>query len=554
MMGKKLSKQFTADVAGALVGIARERLGVSLDDGQGVNVATALARAGQIGKNFEKSLDVLTKPEYHRLIARFDIRYFGKRYFPEAFTLAFAPCQLEWMQLWQDVEAGKIQEHIIIMGQRNFGKSTYFAFLFPMHTAVFGLRKSILIIGTSVEKATEKTLDIREQLEGNELLAEEIGEFTPVGREVEWAKSRFIMRNGVRLVAAGPKAGYVRGALRQFRRPDLCVIDDLEKKEESSAAAIRESRYRFVTETVEPALDKSRHGQLVYNGTLTHYDSALARLVEFYGTINEQTNKPRGIVRKYSAQKENGESEWPALYSREDLDDMRKNKPRVYWIEMQGIADNPEQTAFRNFHYYEWVDATDKDLMYFGGVDLQEGHEAKHDYFTIVTLGWCEEDGCAYLMPYIRSRPHFTKKKELVREEWERYEWQTLTIEQPSGGTTFQEALEEAYPDCPGLVNCVDILPQGNRGKKELRIENNLDHPVGTGMIRFTKDQGEIREELQWLGHAKDDLADALEVCWHGLQEWRKTKRKRRRIRAYNVSVKQGVRQRRDTANGEGSS
>jgi len=218
---------------------------------------------------------------------------------------------------------------------------------------------------------------------------------------------------------------------------------------------------------------------------------------------------------------------------------------------MGAVAD-PEEVGFQEIHHYEWKDIDGKELVYFGAADLQKKKTEKHDFFAVVTLGWCEADGCAYCMPYVHCRPGFKEKKQFVRDEWVRYEWYTLGLEEPGGGEMFRDALEEDYPELPGLINCSYIIYQSGRGIKEERIENNLESPVRTGMIRFLKNQGEIVEELQWLGHAKMDLADALEMCWCVLQEWRKAKKRRRRIRAFSVSVKQGIQgiaRQRDTAN-----
>lgn len=162
----------------------------------------------------------------------------------------------------------------------------------------------ILIVSDTLGQAKDRLLDIRDELEGNQLLREKYGNKVPDGRRrtkddddqragtYKWTETDFQTLDGCRVMAVGTGTK-VRGLLRRGRRPTLIVCDDLENDEHVTTKAQRQKLERWFTKALIPTGIEGELLTLVV-GTILHADSLLSRLLS-----GEQF--PGFLKRRYAA-------------------------------------------------------------------------------------------------------------------------------------------------------------------------------------------------------------------------------------------------------------
>lgn len=226
-----------------------------------------------------------------RALARKDFRAFCLRYLGRYFTSPPAEQHPKLFRTLQAIGDGTLRDErgyplrrAAIALPRKWAKSTIVVLAFPLWCAVTGRRHFILLVSDTDGQALDRSRDIRDELEENELLRADFGALAPEltegghvrsGRR-RWTEHDFTLSNGVRIKAAG--AGQkLRGLRKRERRPDLVLCDDLENDEHVETREQRNKYRRWFTRTLIPLLDAVGASLLVV-GTILHHDSLLARL------------------------------------------------------------------------------------------------------------------------------------------------------------------------------------------------------------------------------------------------------------------------------------
>jgi hypothetical protein len=140
---------------------------------------------------------------------------------------------------------------------RGFAKTTWEK-VDTLHDIAYASEPVIVFYGATATDVELHFDAIKAELEDNVLLREVYGNLSPeVGQKGTKWNSRWIRTiNGVNVIGRG--AGKGRGVNIRHKRPTKVVIDDGETDEMVRSTTRREKYWRWITEVIEPSLDKAR--------------------------------------------------------------------------------------------------------------------------------------------------------------------------------------------------------------------------------------------------------------------------------------------------------
>lgn len=161
-----------------------------------------------------------------------------------------------------------------IAAPRGEAKSTLVSQLFVLWCLVTGRKKYPVIVMDSIDQAYPMLEAIKAELEFNPRLAMDFPEVVGQGRV--WQSGTIVTRNDAKVQVAG-SGKKLRGLRHGPWRPDLCVLDDIENDEQVRSPEQRDKLQAWLTKTVLPLGGAGAKFDVVYIGTILHYDSVLSR-------------------------------------------------------------------------------------------------------------------------------------------------------------------------------------------------------------------------------------------------------------------------------------
>lgn len=176
----------------------------------------------------------------------------------------------------------EMQRHkkMAVAAPRGSAKSTILAFLKPLHSVVFKIKRHICILASTQEKANEKLTNISKFLKNNpDNLMKQFGmEFTKDTESIIQIKHSDGFESKIQTFGRDqmPK---VRGALFGAHRPDLIIIDDLEDDKEVENPELRQEVRNHFEDSILKAFESSEQVECFVIATILHDDCLLARLI-----------------------------------------------------------------------------------------------------------------------------------------------------------------------------------------------------------------------------------------------------------------------------------
>lgn len=161
-----------------------------------------------------------------------------------------------------------------IAAPRGEAKSTIVTQLFTLWCIVTGRKRYPVIVMDSIDQAYPMLEAIKAELEFNPRLMMDFPEACGQGRV--WQAGTIITRNDVKVQVAG-SGKKLRGLRHGPYRPDLAVLDDIENDEQVRNPDQRDKLQSWLTKTVLPLGGAGAKFDVVYIGTILHYDSVLNR-------------------------------------------------------------------------------------------------------------------------------------------------------------------------------------------------------------------------------------------------------------------------------------
>ncbi len=146
--------------------------------------------------------------------------------------------------------------------------------LFVLWCIVTGRKRYPVIVMDSIDQAYPMLEAIKAELEFNPRLMMDFPDACGQGRV--WQAATIVTRGDVKVQVAG-SGKKLRGLRHGPYRPDLCVLDDIENDEQVRNPDQRDKLQSWLSKTVLPLGGAGAKFDVVYIGTILHYDSVLNR-------------------------------------------------------------------------------------------------------------------------------------------------------------------------------------------------------------------------------------------------------------------------------------
>lgn len=480
---------------------------------------------------------------------------FAKLYLQHHFPLEASAMQESIFEYLDDATV-KRPVRYVVAAPRGHAKSTVVSLAYVLWCVAHQKENFILLLSATKEQASELLTTIKKELETNSLLMEDFPEMCyPTGKTPRpWRDNKVTLNNGVMIRAIGAGQA-IRGTKHRQHRPTLIIVDDVEDQERVTSAEQRQKLKNWFEKTLlktgEPCTN------VVVIGTILHYDSLLANLLDTRKTSGWKTDKYQAVLSfsehpelweqweaiydtrndykgKYGPnaaqayfldnKKEMLEGTWVSWRQREsylDLMIMRAREGRLsFQTEKQNNPLDPADCLFRESDFRYWddefrsVDELIRELgnngRFYGACDPSLGRKGGlGDYTGIITLLKCKRTNMLYVIG--ADIGHYTPAETIERivTLHQMYDFTEFAVED----NQFQELLIDQIERRASEENVMVYL-EGvtHTTDKKVRIQS-LEPLISHGRIQFSRKHHLLIEQLrQYPMGAHDDGPDALEM------------------------------------------
>lgn len=417
-----------------------------------------------------------------------------------------------------DLTENESMGNFFVVAFRGSGKSTLITTSYPIW-AILGKqqKKFVLILCQTQAQAKQHMMNLRRELENNEVLKNDLGPFKE--ESDEWGSSSLVFSQLNAKITAASSEQSIRGLRHNQHRPDLIICDDVEDLASTKTREGRNKTYQWLTGEVIPTGD--RNTRLVVVGNLLHEDSLLMRIKE--GVQKERID---GIFKEYPLLNYRGEILWPGKYP--DISDIEIEKRRAgneyAWEReyMLRIVPDEEQAIHREWiQYYDKLpDKNIRDRHGYSrhveiriGIDLAISKRDTADY-TAIVVGWLYEgpdgDFTIYILNVINKRMNFPETVELCKVLNKSYRESGLPPTFIIEDVAYQKALPQQLQN-EGIWEVKTTRP-GNQDKRSRLVLTA--HLIKSGKVLFPRTGcEELINQIVHFGVEKhDDLADAFSI------------------------------------------
>jgi hypothetical protein len=259
---------------------------------------------------------------------RHDMNFLAALAIPEVFVSLFPPLFTAlWQLLIDKAKLPKDFSKLALGLPRGFAKTTFLK-LFCLWLILFTDKRFILVICNSESLAVNFVSDVMDMLE--ELNIQKVFGDYRIGIEKDNERfKKFAFRGRNITIAALGAGSSLRGLNLKFRRPDIMIMDDMQKKEEAESELLATKLYTWMLGTLMKA--KAPEGCLyIFVGNMYPYRGAILK------KLKHNTQWVSFIVGGLLA---DGESIWPELQSRDALldelrNDLESGHPEIFFAEV----------------------------------------------------------------------------------------------------------------------------------------------------------------------------------------------------------------------------
>ena len=427
-----------------------------------------------------------------------------------------------------------------IAAPRGEAKSTLVSQLFVLWCLVTGRKKYPVIVMDSIDQAYPMLEAIKAELEFNPRLAMDFPEVVGQGRV--WQSGTIVTRNDAKVQVAG-SGKKLRGLRHGPWRPDLCVLDDIENDEQVRSPEQRDKLQQWLTKTVLPLGGAGAKFDVVYIGTILHYDSVLSRTLANpmwtsarFKALLQWPDNTQLWDRWEETLRNQGEPAADAFYIEHEAEmlagsivswaarsllTLMKIRARdghaTFDSEYQNdpVAGDNSPFAGEGVIKY-WAEDNDPDVIYFGACDPSLGKAgAGRDPSALLVGRLHRKTGLLdVVVADIKKRLPDKIISDVIalQKQWRCVLWVVETVQ-------FQEFLRTELIK-RGLEAGVPIPARAIQPStdKLLRIETLQPHMLN-GSIRLHASQVTLIEQLRHFPKADhDDGPDALQMLWMATQ------------------------------------
>lgn len=420
-----------------------------------------------------------------------------------------------------------------IAAPRGEAKSTIVTQLSTLWCLVTQKKRYALLVMDSIDQAYPMLEAIKSELEFNQRLRIDFPEISGVGRV--WQSGTIITRANQKVQVAG-SGKKLRGLRHGAYRPDLVILDDIENDEQVRNPEQRDKLHNWLKKTVLPLGSADGKLDVIYIGTILHYDSVLNRTLaskawntahfkavlkmpdnmvlwdkweHFYLTEGEavadafyfanQAEMDKGAVVSWEAR--------PILAL---MKIRARDGHATFDSEYQNDPVSGDDAIFANSLQY-WTELPD-DLIYFGALDPSMGKAgASRDPSAILVGGYHRASSKLYVVEaQIKKRLPDLIIEDVIRlhTQYQCHKWFVETVQ-------FQEFLQtELVKRSAQRGKPVPAMAVKPNTDKMLRIESLQPH-IANGLILIHRSHSTLESQLRHFPKADhDDGPDALEMLW----------------------------------------
>lgn len=476
-----------------------------------------------------------------RAQAHADFGFFTKTYFPHYIRSPHRSKLHDYLFVRLVEIANSAQsETDAIAAPRGEAKSTLVSQLFVLWCLVTGRKKYPVIVMDSIDQAYPMLEAIKAELEFNPRLSMDFPEVSGQGRV--WQSGTIVTRNDAKVQVAG-SGKKLRGLRHGPHRPDLCVLDDIENDEQVRSPEQRDKLQQWLTKTVLPLGGAGAKFDVVYIGTILHYDSVLSRTLanpmwtsaRFKALLQWPDNTSLWDQWE-EALRNQGEPAANAFYTAHEADMLEGSV--VSWaarslLTLMKIRARDGHATFDSEYQNDpvagdnspfagegviqyWKEEPTDECIYFGACDPSLGKAgASRDPSALLVGRLNRKTGVLdVVVADIKKRLPDKIIQDVItlQKQWRCVLWVVETVQ-------FQEFLYTELIKC-GREQGVPIPARGIKpsSDKLLRIETLQPH-MKAGSIRLLSTQTTLIEQLRHFPKADhDDGPDALHMLWMAAQ------------------------------------
>lgn len=256
---------------------------------------------------------IVSDPAIRKAITKSSHFWFFSIYFYSYCKYAFASFHYEIFNITED-EKIKL---VCIAAFRGSGKSTLITLSYTLWS-ILGIqqKKFIMILSQTRAQAKQHMMNLKSELESNELLRMDLGPFNE--DTDEWGASSLVFSKSGARISIGSIEQSIRGIRHHEHRPDLIICDDIEDINSVTTHENREKTHKwFVSEIIPLGNTNTR---IIIVGNWLHENSLIARLRE---TIDNGARD--GVYRSYPLIDSLGDSAWPEKFpDHKSLDELKR--------------------------------------------------------------------------------------------------------------------------------------------------------------------------------------------------------------------------------------
>jgi predicted phage terminase large subunit-like protein len=290
---------------------------------------------------------------------------------------------------------------MVISAFRGSGKSTLLSLSYVIWSIISGKTKYILLVSENQQKAQTLLSHIKNELENNKMLREDLGPFKE--ERLSWNAVSIHINNYNAKITAVSSEQSVRGLRHLNYRPGLIVVDDVESQESVRTLESRDKLHRWFTGDLIPAGNQKT--KVIFIGSILHPDCLVKRLQK-----GIDDGKINGVYRMYPIVDADGNPTWLGKYP--DLVSVEQEKARgitdrEWTIEymLQPILDANQVIKEEWIQFYDKIPSEDiSDFKYSAcGVDLAISESESADYTAVVSgsvYQKIDEKSKLYILPH----------------------------------------------------------------------------------------------------------------------------------------------------------
>lgn len=480
-------------------------------------------------------------PQETRLkkIQALDFAFFVQTYFPHYIRHKhFSNLHKYLFDKLPKILQEKTSQNLAIAAPRGEAKSTLVSRLFTLFCIITEQKKFAVIVMDSIDQAYPMLEAIKAELEFNVRLKTDFPKICGQGKV--WQSGSFVSKNNVKVMVAG-SGKKLRGLTHGAYRPDLVILDDIENDEQVRNPQQRDKLENWFKSTITPLGAAGEKLDIVYIGTILHYDSVLNRTLQnkaFVGKIFQAIEKLPDNLKLWdefdAIFKNDGKKQALDFYSKhkKELDKGAK----VSWqarslLDLMIIRATIGQASFdaeyqndpvsldsaplaKSLHFYNSLPSN---LVYYASLDPSMGRSNTNSDPSAIVIGGLDlQTSKLYIVEADIKRRLPDKIIEDVifyQQEYNCFAWFIETV--AFQAFLYQEILRRAG-ERGILIPARPFVPNTD---KTLRIES-LQPYLANEQILLNNNLTSLIQQLRHFPKAAhDDGADALQMLFDGVQK-----------------------------------